>query len=97
MSKEAKTKPSDEFLELVRQLTHVREEVAKLKISLLSAKVFLIAQIMPGQIQETLELLSRLETEVEKSDPTRSSRQRVADIVDALQHLRKRGAAQTDS
>jgi hypothetical protein len=83
----------DQYLELARQLLELKGQIAEIRVSVLSLKVFFLFQTMPDQIQDGLQMLRQLEEAALKSDPALPSRQQAADMIDAIQKLKKRGAS----
>ena len=91
------TDEKDRDIALARQILELKNQVAELRISVSTLKVFVLFQIMPDQLQDGLRVLRELEAEALKSDPALPSRKRVADVIDALEKLKKRGASLPDS
>jgi hypothetical protein len=64
-------------------------------VSVLKACVSVL--LMPDDAEEALKYLSHLEELILKADPTEPARERVLDVIDALQTLRRRGSSVLDS
>jgi|HubBroStandDraft_4_1064222.scaffolds.fasta_scaffold86397_1 hypothetical protein len=81
----------DALQEIAEQFHAIDKSLAKIAVGLFALKAIVALQVNPSAPSQALKMIQDFENEIAKLDPSRSERERVAEVLEILKLIDKHG------